>query len=59
MDGQPFNRIDMSYLIGGAPRAGKSILAQRISSKMEVGWISTDLLMELLRLKKEDGVKVE
>ena len=49
----------VSELIGGAPRAGKSILAQRISSKMEVGWISTDLLMELLRLKKEDGVKVE
>ena len=48
----------MIYFIGGAPRAGKSILCQQISAKLKVGWISTDLLMELLRLKKEEGVKV-
>jgi hypothetical protein len=49
----------MIYLIGGAPRVGKSILCQQVSAKLQVGWISTDLLMELLRAKKEEGVKVE
>ena len=36
----------MIYLIGGAPRAGKSILVQSISAKRNVSWISTDLLIE-------------
>src|SRR5688500_4911515 len=49
----------MIYLIGGAPRAGKSILRQQVSSRLKIGWISTDLLMELLRLKNEEGVKRE
>lgn len=49
----------MIYLIGGAPRAGKSILCQRVSAKLKVGWISTDLLVELLRVKREEGVKTE
>lgn len=49
----------MIYLIGGAPRAGKSILCQQVSAKLRVGWISTDLLMELLRLKREEGVKTK
>lgn len=49
----------MIYLIGGAPRAGKSILSQQISAKLKIGWISTDLLKELLQLKKEEGVKTE
>jgi hypothetical protein len=47
----------MIYLIGGAPRAGKTILGQSISAKRNVSWISTDLLVDLLRLKNEDGVK--
>ena len=47
----------MIYLIGGAPRAGKSILCQSISAKWNVSWISTDLLIDLLRLKKDHGVK--
>jgi hypothetical protein len=47
----------MIYLIGGAPRVGKSILGQAIAAKRNVGWISTDLLVDLLRLKNEDGVK--
>lgn len=47
----------MIYLIGGAPRAGKSILGQSISAKWNVSWISTDLLIDLLRLKNEVGVK--
>ena len=49
----------MIYLIGGAPRAGKSILGQRISAKLKIGWISTDLLMELLRVKQVEGIKSE
>lgn len=49
----------MIFLIGGAPRVGKSILSQRIATKLNVGWVSTDLLMELLRVKNEQGVKVE
>ncbi len=49
----------MIYLIGGAPRAGKSILAQRIAAKLRIGWISTDLLVELLRVKNVEGTKAE
>jgi hypothetical protein len=52
-----FWRIDMIYLIGGAPRAGKSILGQSTSAKLNIGWISTDLLVDLLRLKNDDGVE--
>lgn len=49
----------MLYLIGGAPRTGKTTLAQRLAAKLKIGWISTDILMELLRVKDEDGVKME
>lgn len=38
---------------------GKSILGQQFSAKLKIGWISTDLLMELLRVKNEKGVKIE
>ena len=47
----------MIYLIGGAPRVGKSILCQRFAAKLGIGWISTDLMMELLRLREADGIK--
>lgn len=49
----------MIYLIGGAPRAGKSTLCRRISSKLKIGWISTDLIQEILRVKNVEGVKTE
>jgi len=49
----------MIYLIGGAPRAGKSILGQRVAVNLKTGWISTDLLAELLRIRNEDGAKNE
>lgn len=49
----------MIYLIGGGPRVGKSILCQWVSAKLKVGWISTDLLVELLRVKRVEGVKTE
>jgi hypothetical protein len=49
----------MIYLVGGAPRTGKSILGQQVSANLNIGWISTDLLMELLRVKRVEGVKSE
>jgi hypothetical protein len=49
----------MIYLIGGAPRVGKSILTQQLARDLRVGWISTDLLMELLHVKNEAGIKTE
>ncbi len=49
----------MIYLIGGAPRVGKSMLAQRLASRLQIGWISTDILYDVLRFKHEDGGKTE
>jgi hypothetical protein len=49
----------MIYFVGGAPRAGKTILGQQIAAKLNAGWVSTDLLLTLLRLKNDDGVKQE
>jgi 2-phosphoglycerate kinase len=41
------------YLVGGAPRAGKSILGQQVAAHLNIGWISTDLLVDFLRVKDE------
>lgn len=49
----------MIYVVGGAPRAGKSILGQQVAANLKIGWISTDILMELLRVKNELGIKAE
>ena len=49
----------MIYLIGGAPRAGKSILCQQFSAELKIGWISTDLMLELLRVNTDIPVKHE
>lgn len=49
----------MFYFVGGAPRTGKSILGHQIATKLNIGWISTDILVEMLRVKKEDGIKTE
>jgi mannose-6-phosphate isomerase-like protein (cupin superfamily) len=49
----------MIYLIGGAPRVGKSILSQRLSSRLRAGWISTDLLADMLRVQNPAEQKVE
>jgi len=43
----------MIYLVGGAPRAGKSILGQQVAADLKIGWISTDLLVDFLRVKDE------
>jgi hypothetical protein len=45
------------YLIGGAPRTGKSILAQQLAADLKAGWISTDLLVEVLKAKQVEGVQ--
>lgn len=49
----------MIYLIGGAPRSGKSILAQQVAARMRIGWVSTDLLLTVLRAKDVEGIKTE
>ena len=49
----------MIYFIGGAPRTGKTILAQRISADLRIGWISTDLLWQVLQTKKVAGTNIE
>ncbi|MGH9425563.1 MAG: hypothetical protein ACRD2L_04555 [Terriglobia bacterium] len=49
----------MIYFVGGAPRAGKTILGQQISTKLSVGWVSTDLLLTLLSMTKVEGIKTE
>ena len=49
----------MIYLIGGAPRVGKSILGQQIAAKLKISWVSTDLLVELLRVKNVAGTPSE
>jgi hypothetical protein len=49
----------MIYLIGGAPRTGKSILGQQIAAKLKIGWVSTDLLIKLLKTKHVEGTKTE
>jgi hypothetical protein len=47
----------MIYLIGGAPRVGKSVLCQQVAARWKIGWVSTDLLMEVLKVKNTDGIK--
>lgn len=49
----------MIYLIGGAPRVGKSVLCGQFAARLRIGWISTDLLVDLLRLKQDADVKTE
>ena len=49
----------MIYLIGGAARVGKTTLCQQISTKLRIGWISTDLLMTLLGMTKVEGIKTK
>ena len=49
----------MIYLIGGAPRVGKTILGQQISRELRIGWVSTDLLLTLLAVTKVEGMKTE
>jgi len=45
----------MIYLIGGAPRAGKSLLSQQLCTTLNIGWVSTDLLNAAGRKMKWDA----
>ena len=47
----------MIYFVGGAPRAGKSILTQRLCRTLNAGWISTDMLLDLFRFAHIPGCK--
>ena len=49
----------MIFFVGGAPRTGKTILGQHISAKLKIGWISTDLLWEVLKVKNEEAANVD
>lgn len=49
----------MLYFIGGAPRTGKSLLSQQLCATAHAGWVSTDLLMELLRVANASGRKMK
>jgi hypothetical protein len=49
----------MIYLVGGAPRAGKSILGQQVAANLKIGWISTDLLLTILGMTNVEGIKTE
>lgn len=40
----------MFYLIGGAPRSGKTILAKKLSRELNIPWVSTDSL-ELIAMR--------
>jgi 2-phosphoglycerate kinase len=47
------------YLVGGAPRVGKSILGQQVAANLKIGWISTDLLLTILGMTNVEGIKTE
>jgi hypothetical protein len=49
----------MMYFVGGAARAGKTILGHRIASNLRIGWVSTDLLLTLLGMTNVEGIKME
>lgn len=49
----------MIYLIGGAPRTGKSTLCHQFAADQGIGWISTDMLTDLLRFHQVAGTKSE
>jgi hypothetical protein len=50
-----FGRIHMIYLVGGAPRTGKTILAQQVAARLRVGWVATDVLRSLLKDEEAAG----
>lgn len=48
----------MIYLIGGAPRTGKSILGQQVAVTLQSSWLSTDILKDLLSVKNAEATPV-
>lgn len=49
----------MIYLIGGAPRSGKSLLGQQVAVTLKSSWLSTDVLQDLLRVKDAERSNAE
>ncbi len=49
----------MIYFIGGAPRVGKTVLCHQFSAQLGIGWISTDILEDMLRFHHVAGIKTE
>lgn len=47
-------RQDMIYLVGGAPRSGKSVLGQQVAAHLNIGWVATDVLRSLLRAEGDE-----
>jgi hypothetical protein len=41
-------------LIGGAPRVGKTLLAERVAQDLHASWISTDVLSTVIRVGVPD-----
>jgi hypothetical protein len=39
----------MIYLVGGAPRTGKSVLGQKVAAHLNIGWVATDVLRSMLK----------
>jgi len=46
----------MIYLIGGTPKCGKTTLAKKMSKKLDIPWLSTDSLQNVIKpyINKED-----
>ena len=48
----------MLSLIGGAPRCGKTLLAQRVASALGAGWCSTDTVRDVVAMVRPDFADV-
>src|SRR3990172_8690750 len=44
-----YNKMKKIILIGGAPTAGKSYVAEKIAKELGIPWISTDTIREQMR----------
>ena len=49
----------MIHLIGGAPRVGKTLLAERVARKLGAGWISTDVLRTTIQVGVPDLTHID
>jgi hypothetical protein len=47
------------HLIGGAPRVGKTLLAERVARDLGAGWISTDVLTTVIRVGVPDLTHID
>src|SRR5438093_683606 len=46
-------------LIGGAPRVGKTLLAERVAQDLHASWISTDVLSTVIRVGVPDLTRID